>query len=358
MRNKIVTQHSEIAFTDESLDELAKFLKTHPFSSILIVSDHQVFALHGESLMNCIDKTLSKLVEPMLFAAGEQNKNLMTVEQCWTHMQAMGLDRKSLVIGLGGGVVTDLSGFAAACYMRGIAHIAIPTTLMGMVDAAIGGKTGINLPTGKNLVGAFHHPLLILIAPHTLMTLPNREFRSGLAEVIKYGVIKEAPFFEYLENNMEEILEKKGKQLEYMIQKSCEIKVEIIEKDETETGLRAILNWGHTFAHAIETLTHYSLFLHGEAVSIGMCCAAVTSEQLGLVEHSFVRRVRDLCHQAGLPTKLPSQLNLEALLKLMRGDKKSISGKLNLVLANKIGHVELVSDIDPEAIKRALSHCF
>ncbi|MCE5318648.1 MAG: 3-dehydroquinate synthase, partial [Parachlamydia sp.] len=182
--------HSRIVSSSEKLEGLAQFLKTTHVSSILVISDHQVFPLHGEPFLQLLDELGQTIAPPMLIPAGEVSKSLATAESCWTHMHAVGIDRKSLVIGLGGGVVTDLAGFVASCYMRGIAAVNIPTTLMGMVDAAIGGKTAVNLPTGKNLVGTFYHPRLILIAPHYLNTLHEREFRSGLAEVIKYGVIR------------------------------------------------------------------------------------------------------------------------------------------------------------------------
>lgn len=335
-----------------SWETFQSLLKENSFSNIQVISDHQVFALHGEPLMQFLDDARQILVAPMLFSAGEPFKSLATAETCWTHMHAMGVDRRSLVIGLGGGVVTDLSGFVASCYMRGIAAVHIPTTLMGMVDAAIGGKTAVNLPTGKNLIGTFYPPRLVLIDPHYLSTLPQREFRSGLAEVIKYGVIWDEALFEYLEKHVEEM---RPETLAFILKRSCEIKTQIVQQDEKERGLRAILNYGHTFAHALETATDYATYLHGEAVAIGMCCAAHVSQELGFVDGTFVDKLSALCRHAGLPTQLPSHLNVEKFLALMAGDKKAVCGKINLVLARKIGKAELARDVDPEIVKSLFS---
>lgn len=347
--------NSRIVPSSEKLDGLASFLKSTAYSSILVISDHQVFPLHGGPLLQLLEETGQTLAPPMLIPAGEQSKSLAIAESCWTHMHAVGLDRKSLVIGFGGGVVTDLAGYVASCYMRGVAVAQIPTTLMGMVDAAIGGKTAVNLPTGKNLVGTFYHPRLILIAPHYLQTLQEREYRSGLGEVIKYGVIRDAGLFAYLEQNMEAILRKETKALEIILERSCAIKAEVVQSDEKEAGLRAILNWGHTFAHAIETMTHYNTYLHGEAVAIGMNCAACTSRELGLVDDLFVKRQRDLCRHAGLPTLLPKGLDVDRMVALMAGDKKAVSGKITCIVARAIGQVEIASDVDPALIKKAVT---
>jgi len=347
---------TQIAFSSKNHEGLERFLSSQkqPYSTAMIISDHQVFSLFGESLMQTLEKTGVNLSEPFLFSAGEPYKTLATVENAWTHMHAHGLDRKSLVIAFGGGVVTDLAGFAAACYMRGIAHICLPTTLMGMVDAAIGGKTAVNIPTGKNLVGAFHHPVLIDIAIPYLDQLPNREFHSGLAEVIKYGVIADAKLYHYLESHMEAIVRRDPTVLDKIIRTSCAIKTDIVDKDEKEAGIRAYLNFGHTFAHAIEAITHYTTYLHGEAVSIGMCCAAQLSAELGLVDHHFVQKLTELCRKAELPTQLPHSINLDTFISLMEGDKKSISKKITLIVVEKIGKVERLPNIDPLLIKKAL----
>jgi len=353
MNIQMAEQDSRIVSTSERLEILVEFLKDQDFSSILIIADHRIFALHGEPLLKLLDTIKANSVEPMIIPSGEQYKSLAMAENCWTHMHAMGLDRKSLVIALGGGVVTDLGGFVASTYMRGVANVAIPTTLMGMVDAAIGGKTAVNLPTGKNIVGAFYHPKLIAIAPHYLNSLPDREFRSGLAEVIKYGVILDPELFAYLEKHLPAILNKNLKSLESIIYKSCALKADVVQKDEKEQGLRAILNWGHTFAHAIETATNYDTYLHGEAVSIGMCCAASASLEKGLVDKEFVKKQVSICQQAGLPTKISKDLDIDHLIDLMKADKKSLSGQINLILAKKIGQVELVKNVDRDTIKKA-----
>lgn len=338
-----------------SWDTLKQFLKEQSFSNIQVISDHMAFSLHGEPLMQFLDDAGQTLVAPMLFSAGEPFKTLATAETCWTHMHAAGVDHRSLVIALGGGVVTDLGGFVASCYMRGIALVHIPTTLMGMVDSAIGGKTAVNLPTGKNLIGTLYYPKLILIDLNYLKTLPQREFRSGLAEVIKYGVILDAALFDYLEKHIEEI--SRPEHLQYIVDRSSAIKAYIVEQDEKKKGIRAILNFGHTFAHAIETATNYATYLHGEAVAIGMCCAAHASQELGFVDQSFVKRLQDLCKRAHLPTHLPSHINVDELIARMSGDKKAADGKIALVISHKIGNADLVNEVNSQIVKKVLHAC-
>lgn len=346
---------SQIVSTDKKLSFLHDFLKkSHPSGGkIVLISDDRVFPLHGETLLQSI-RQAGFPIEPIILPAGESSKQLSSAEQCWNKMHTFGLDRTSLVIGLGGGVITDLSGFVASCYMRGIANISIPTTLMGMIDAAIGGKTAVNLQSGKNLVGTFYQPKKVIIVPFYLESLPPRELHSGLAEVIKSAVLWDSHFFEYLEKNLERILKEGPKAMEHLIEKTVAIKVAVVQQDEKEAGVRAFLNWGHTFAHALETITKYTVYLHGEAVSIGMSCAAYVSQELGLVDREFIDRQEKLLSLAKLPIRLPKGIDLDQLIDLMEGDKKSVGGKINLILARKIGKVEKFNDVKKETIKKAL----
>lgn len=291
----------------------------------------------------------------LLIPQGETHKTLEMAAHCWQELMKRGLDRKSAVIAIGGGVTTDLIGFVASCFMRGIDAIYIPTTLLAMVDAAIGGKTGVNLPQGKNLVGTIHHPKQVLICQEFLGTLPEREFKSGMAEVIKYGVISDADLFTLIEQQSDAILKRDKKILSTLIERSCQIKSEVVLEDEKELNLRAILNYGHTFGHAIEALTEYKQFLHGEAISIGMSCAAYVSYLLKRVDKSFIERQDALLKKCGLPTDLPPSLSIDKLIETMKGDKKATSGKITLIVADRIGKVTKLPDVDQTIIKQALT---
>lgn len=346
---------SKICASNQDLLPLVDYLKSHSkvHAKAVLITDSNIYPLHGEALLQIVRKA-GISIEPIILPPGETFKNLDSAEECWTKMHLLGLDRTSLVIGLGGGVITDLSGYVASCYMRGISHVLIPTTLMGMVDASIGGKTAVNLPNGKNLVGTFYQPKLIVINSYYLESLPSRELHSGLSEVIKSAVIWDEPFFKYLEKNLKKIVQSGPSEMGPLIEKTALIKIQIVQQDEKEHGARAFLNWGHTFAHALETITHYQKYLHGEAVAIGICCGAQVSKELGLVDESFIKRQERLCIEANLPTKLPQGLDLDKLIDLMAGDKKAVSGKINLILARKIGQVEKVNDVDRNTIKKAL----
>ena len=250
--------------------------------------------------------------------------------------------RDALVVGLGGGVVGDLAGFVAATYARGVSFLQVPTTLLAQVDSSVGGKVGINLSSAKNMVGAFWQPVGVLIDIEVLATLPDREYVAGLAEVIKYGVIADAPFFDLLEQNQARLVDRDETHLRDVIARCCEIKAEVVAEDETErAGRREILNYGHTFAHAIEVLTGYGKWLHGEAVSVGMMCAMEMAVRLGRVEARDLERQRALLTDVGLPTTLP-KLDLDRFLALMRTDKKARDGQIRLVLPTRVGEVEVV----------------
>ncbi len=287
--------------------------------------------------------------------AGETAKSLRIVQRCYEACAAQKLERKSFIVALGGGVVGDLAGFVAATYLRGIPFIQVPTTLLAQVDSSVGGKVGVNLAAGKNLVGAFHQPRAVLCDLQTLDSLPEREFRAGLAEVIKYGIIYDAPFFARLEASLPRLLRRSPALLAEVVARCCEIKAEVASQDETESGLRAILNYGHTIGHGLEAISRYGKYLHGEAISIGQVAAAhLSARVLGLPARD-VTRIREIFAAAGLPIGLklrPAQR--AALFEAMRLDKKVSGGEIKFVLARQIGQVEFGVKVPAEAIHAAL----
>jgi 3-dehydroquinate synthase len=286
--------------------------------------------------------------------SGESSKSVDELARLWAEMLAARTDRGSVVIAVGGGVVGDLAGFAAASFARGIALVQIPTTLLSQVDSSVGGKTGINLPGAKNIVGAFWQPSLVIIDTTTLSTLPTREFVSGLAEVVKYGVIMLPDLFDYLESHTQAILDKEPRAITHIVSESCRAKAAVVQEDERETsGRRAILNYGHTFAHALESITGYGRLLHGEAVSIGMHMAALLAARLGRVPIDFVTRQEQLLSKFGLPTSF-AEAEPEALWQAMQHDKKVQHGRLHFILPTRLGHVERVPDIQHEDVCEAI----
>jgi 3-dehydroquinate synthase len=291
-----------------------------------------------------------------MFTAGEKQKNLRNVQACYDRLAAHRLERNSFVVALGGGVVGDLAGFVAATYLRGIPFVQVPTTLLAQVDSSVGGKVGVNLRAGKNLVGAFHQPRLVLCDLNTLTSLPPRDYRAGLAEVIKYGIIWDARLFRELEREMPKLLKRDLTTLARVIARSCQIKATVVAKDEKEGGLRAILNFGHTIGHAIEAVSSYGRFLHGEAISVGQVAAArLSCDQLELPAH-HVLRITQLFQAAGLPVKLAASVAVQhRLLEAMRLDKKVSGGNILFVLARKIGEVEHGCRVPPAALRHALS---
>ncbi|HTX22126.1 MAG TPA: 3-dehydroquinate synthase [Candidatus Aquilonibacter sp.] len=296
--------------------------------------------------------------EPSLITlpSGETAKSLRIVQSCYDQLAEQRLERKSFLVALGGGVVGDLAGFVAATYLRGIPFVQVPTTLLAQVDSSVGGKTGVNLRAGKNLVGAFYQPRLVLCDLDTLKTLPEREFRAGLAEVVKYGIIYDAKLFARLERDLPKILKRDQEVLALVIARCCEIKAEVVGKDETESGLRAILNFGHTIGHAIENSSGYGKFLHGEAISIGQVAAAKLSQRILGLPQRDVGRIENLFQRAGLPTEI--QLNSiqgKKLFAAMRLDKKVSGGEIKFVLAEKIGRVVWGQNISTSLIEEALA---
>jgi 3-dehydroquinate synthase len=287
--------------------------------------------------------------------AGEKAKNLRTVEACYNQLAAHRLERESFVVALGGGVVGDLAGFVAASYLRGIPFVQVPTTLLAQVDSSVGGKTGVNLRAGKNLVGAFYQPRLVLCDLDTLKTLPEREFRAGLAEVIKYGIIFDAALFARIEKELPEILKRNQKILAPIVARCCEIKARVVSQDETESGLRAILNFGHTIGHAIENGLGYGKFLHGEAIAIGQAAEARLSQKILKLPERDSERIENLFERAGLPTRI--KLNSSQRGKFfdaMRLDKKARDGEIRFVLARRIGKVEFGQKVPSGVIEPAL----
>ena len=327
-------------------------------------------ALAGDQVMVVSNQTVAPLylarltgglaghrVEALVLPDGEEYK---TLEECARILDARveaRFARDCTVIALGGGVVGDMAGFAAACYQRGVAHIQVPTSLLAQVDSSVGGKTGVNHPRGKNMIGAFHQPVCVIADTDTLDTLPDRELSAGLGEVIKYGMLWDADFFAWLETHMEDLLARDRAALATVIHRSCAIKAEMVSADETEGGVRALLNLGHTFGHAIEAGLGYGAWLHGEAVAAGLCMAADLSRRLGRVDAHDVERIERLVASAKLPTRGPGGLSAERMLELMAVDKKIKGGKLRLVLLDAIGKAELDGDFDPGALKETLQEC-
>ena len=285
---------------------------------------------------------------------GEKFKTIESMACVYDWLLAEGFDRKSFIVALGGGVIGDMAGFAAATFMRGIDFVQVPTTLLAQVDSSVGGKTGVNRPLGKNMVGAFHQPRLVLADVDTLNTLPKEEFVSGLAEVVKYGVIRDAEFFEWLEGHAASVLKMQPKALAHIIRRSCEIKAEVVGADEREGGLRAILNFGHTVGHAVESLTDYTGYRHGEAVSIGMVVAARLACAQGLCDGDVPEQLVKLLVRLGLPTDFPKKLSPDSVIKSIGHDKKAEGGRVKFVLPTRIGEVVITREWSEEKLTGAL----
>lgn len=298
-------------------------------------------------------------IEPLVFEMGdgEEAKNLQTVSNIYDFLIEHRFGRQTVIIALGGGVVGDVAGFAAASFLRGVELVQLPTSLLAMVDSSVGGKTGVNHRLGKNLIGAFKQPRLVGIELDFLATLPDEEFHSGLAEIIKYGVIADASLFEFLESHVDDIFDSRVESLAHIITRSCEIKAMVVTEDEFENGVRAILNFGHTFGHAVETLTEYKKFRHGEAVAMGMISACRLGEQVQDFPQAATERLINLVKAMGLPVKLP-EFSAEEYLHVMRHDKKVKSGRMRLVVPVSIGEVVVRDDVDEMSVVRAIAESF
>ena len=321
---------------------------------VLVVSNTTVAPLYLAKLERGL---AGKRVAAAILPDGEQYKTLETLARVFDALVERRMNRDACVVALGGGVVGDMAGFAAACYQRGVDYVQVPTTLLAQVDSSVGGKTGVNHPLGKNLIGAFHQPRAVISDTDTLRTLDPRELRAGLAEVIKYGLIADEPFLAWLEANLDALLALEPSALAHAIRRSCEVKAEIVAEDEREHGRRALLNLGHTFGHAIETATGYGEWLHGEAVGAGMLMAADLSSRLGWLATADVERVRTLLARAALPLDAP-RIGAARALELMGMDKKVLAGRIRLVLLRRIGDGVVDGDYPAEALQATLAAHF
>ncbi len=341
-------------YIGESILSDHKLIDKHITSSqVLIVTNENIAPLY----LKHIEESLSNVNHDVLILPdGESTKSLDSLNQIITCLMEKKYSRTCILIALGGGVIGDLTGFAAACYQRGVKFIQIPTTLLAQVDSSVGGKTAVNHPLGKNMIGAFYQPIAVLADTNVLSTLPEREFSAGLAEVIKYGLIRDKPFYKWLEENIELVIKRDNESLTYIIDRSCTNKAEVVTEDERESGVRAILNLGHTFGHAIETALSYKDWLHGEAVGCGMLMAADLSMRLGLIDQAQVDRIKSLLVRAKLPIKIPKGIKLTQMLENMKVDKKSRDGVLYLILLNDIGDAVMTSDYTEQALTETINH--
>jgi 3-dehydroquinate synthase len=347
----------------QSLRRAAEVLESWPAvgplagQRILLVADAVLANSHAAEFSASLQSARAE-VHSIFVPSGESTKSWQHTQRLYDALVDMSADRRTIVAAVGGGVTGDLAGFAAATYARGLRFIQVPTTLLSMVDSSVGGKTGINHPKGKNLIGAFHQPSGVLIDEATLATLPDRDYRSGLAEVVKYGVILDADFFSYLEQHTPQLNARDPEVLNTVIARSCQLKADVVQADEFETtGLRAVLNYGHTFGHAFEALSGYGQLLHGEAVSIGMLCASRLAERLGRVSSRETQRQRRLLQALGLPVAVPAELQQRHadVLQCMLLDKKTESRQLRFVLPDRIGHAETVRNVDSQLALSSLA---
>ena len=326
-----------------------------PRKRVAIVTNTTVAPLYLERLQKTLQEIGVHSV-PVILPDGEVYKTSETLNLIYDALLSNRCERSTALIALGGGVIGDMTGFAAATYLRGVPFIQIPTTLLSQVDSSVGGKTGINHPLGKNMIGAFYQPQLVLADIATLDTLPDKELSAGLAEVIKYGLIRDLPFLAWLEQNMDKLLVRDMEALQYAVMRSCENKAEVVAADERESGERALLNLGHTFGHAIESGMGYGNWLHGEAVAAGTMMAADLSQRLGWIGATDVSRIRTLFQRANLPVVCPN-LGTEKYLEFMGHDKKVEGGKLRFVLLKQIGQAELVSGVPSDLLQQTLEAC-
>jgi 3-dehydroquinate synthase len=336
------------------LGDGARLAASLPARDLLLVSNTTVAPLYADRVRAALP---DRRVVDVRLPDGEQYKTLEYLQQVLDVAVANRLARDCAFVALGGGVVGDLTGFAAACYQRGVAFAQLPTTLLAQVDSSVGGKTGVNHPGGKNLIGAFHQPVAVLADTTTLRTLPPRELRAGLAEVVKYGLIFDLRFLEWIEKNVGQLLQLNDAALAHAIHRSCELKADVVRRDEREAGDRALLNLGHTFGHAIETGTGYTQWLHGEAVAAGMVIAADMSARMGMLSAAEVQRVRDLLARIGLPVE-PPRFGAQRALEYMSVDKKVKSGRIRLVLLERLGAARFTADYADDALHSTLAAHF
>ncbi len=339
----------------ENLLSQFEHFKLHSGQRVLVVTNDTIAPIYLQHLLDMLEAHGVK-TDSVIVPDGEQYKTMETWNQILTALLANNHTRSSILVALGGGVIGDVAGFAASAYQRGIKFIQVPTTLLSQVDSSVGGKTAINHPLGKNMIGAFYQPQSVVIDINCLKTLPQRELSAGLAEVIKYGIIMDSAFFNWLEAHIDDLLNLDVDALSYCIYRCCELKAQVVAADETEQDMRAILNLGHTYGHAIEAELGYGNWLHGEAVSVGMLMAAQTAKLLGLLADKDIERIKNLLIKAKLPVKRPEQMTIESYIPHMLRDKKVISGKLRLVIPTKIGQVEVMDGIEKSVVLESINN--
>lgn len=332
-----------------------QLLRTHIVGAqVCVITNETVAPLYLASLLAALE---SYHVDTVILPDGEAFKTLDTLNQIFDGLLNARHNRTTTLIALGGGVVGDMTGFAAACYQRGVNFIQVPTTLLSMVDSSVGGKTGVNHPLGKNMIGAFYQPRCVLADTELLQTLPARELSAGIAEVIKYGLISDYDFFQWLEANIDALVAADREALAYAVERSCKNKADVVAEDEHEGGIRAILNFGHTFGHAIETAQGYGNWLHGEAVAAGMVMASDLSWRRGAISLDELERIKSLLQRAGLPISAPADMTADQFKSLMGVDKKVLDGRLRLVLLGGMGQAIVTSDIEPDLLAQTFEAC-
>jgi len=344
----------------QNLLQQSELLTQHiPGNSALIVSNETVAPLYMDAVEKSLVNSLGNIrYKTLVLADGEEHKNLNVLNTIYDSLLQNHLDRNTTLIALGGGVIGDITGFAAATYQRGVHLIQIPTTLLSQVDSSVGGKTAVNHPMGKNMIGAFYQPKAVIADTSTLNTLDNRQLSSGIAEVIKYGLIRDTEFLQWLEHNIEKLIDRDADALAYAIERSCQNKAEVVAADERESGQRALLNLGHTFGHAIETGMGYGVWLHGEAVACGMVMAARLSNKLGWISEAEVDRVIKILERANLPVNAPEQMSADKFVELMSLDKKVSDGVLSLVLYKSLGKAIISKDYTEAILRETISESY
>jgi 3-dehydroquinate synthase len=353
VRVHLAERSYDIAVTSGDRNGLGPFARQRAAGSLAFLVTDENVRRHADAASAALSAAGFRTLLAVL-PAGEAQKSLSSASQLYDRLAEVHADRKTLVAAVGGGVIGDLAGFVAATYARGLPLLMVPTTLLAMVDSSVGGKVGVNHPRAKNLIGAFHQPVGVWIDTDVLATLPDREYRSGLAEVVKYGIILDAGFFAYLEAQADALLRREPAVVRHVVARCCRLKADVVEKDEREeTGLRAVLNYGHTFGHAFETTLGYGAWLHGEAVAAGMVCASRLAERRGLVPPELTRRQEHLFQRFGLPTRAPRR-TVADLLAVMRNDKKASAGRLRFVLPRRLGEVALFDDIAETDVEHVL----
>ncbi len=354
--NVNLDERSYPIYIGKNLLDRHELLTRHiPGKSVLVVSNETVAPLYMAKVEAALDQFKYKT---LVLPDGEQYKNGETLNKVYDCLLSNQFDRNSTLIALGGGVIGDITGYAAATYQRGVHLIQIPTTLLSQVDSSVGGKTGINHPLGKNMIGAFYQPQAVIADTETLHTLEDRELSAGIAEIIKYGIIRDPDFFKWLETNVDKVLNRNAVALAYAIDRSCKNKAEVVSADERESGQRALLNLGHTFGHAIETGMGYGNWLHGEAVASGMVMAARMSKQLGWINNDELDRIINLIERAHLPVNAPDKLTPDRFLELMAIDKKVSDGVLKLILIKAIGEAVITTDYTEDNLLKAIADSY